>query len=64
MYTFLPILPNATDNFYTYVVVFLQVYYYDTKARLPESQGDKKKKSEEPNYFAGVKKLDNKQDVS
>jgi hypothetical protein len=39
-----------------------QVYFYDTKAKLGDS--DKKKKSDEPNYFAGMKKIENKQDVS
>ncbi|XP_064625296.1 zinc finger SWIM domain-containing protein 8-like isoform X2 [Lineus longissimus] len=38
-----------------------QVYFYDTKAKLGDS--DKKKKSDEPNYFAGLKKFENKQDT-
>ena len=40
-----------------------QLYFYDTKAKLPETP-DKKKPKEEPNYFAGMKKIENKQDVS
>ena len=38
-----------------------QVYVYDTKKTV---DNDKKKKNDEPNYFAGIKKIDNKQDVS
>ena len=41
-----------------------QVYFYDPKAKVSDSNADKKKKSDEPNYFAGIKKLENKQDVS
>lgn len=41
-----------------------QVYFFDPKVKLVEPSNDKKKKSDEPNYFAGIKKLENKQDVS
>lgn len=41
-----------------------QVYFFDPKAKVNEAAGEKKKKSDEPNYFAGIKKLENKQDVS
>ena len=40
-----------------------QVYFYDTKAKVMDIQPEKKKKTDEPNYFAGIKKIDNKQDV-
>ena len=43
----------------------LQMYYYDTKAAKAEINGDGKgkKNKDEPNYFAFIKKTDNKQDV-
>ncbi|ESO89038.1 hypothetical protein LOTGIDRAFT_209983 [Lottia gigantea] len=37
-----------------------QMYFYDTKAKAVES----KKKNEEPNYFAGIKKYEDLQDSS
>ena len=43
----------------------LQVYFYNgsvAKPR-PEQNQEKKKKSEEPNYFAGIKPIDNKLEV-
>ena len=46
--------PSSADEY--------QVYFYDTKAKLADFL-DKKKKSDEPNYFAGIRKLDNKQEV-
>ena len=51
-----PHIPPGVDEEY-------QVYFYDTKAKVGDTS-DKKKKSDEPNYFAGIKKIDNKQDVS
>ena len=41
-----------------------QVYFFDPKMKLPEPAAEKKKKTDEPNYFAGIRKLENKQDVS
>ena len=41
-----------------------QVYFYDPKAKVTDSASEKKKKSDEPNYFAGIRKLENKQEVS
>ncbi len=41
-----------------------QVYFFDPKLKFPDPPIDKKKKSDEPNYFAGIKKIENKQDVS
>lgn len=40
-----------------------QVYYYDPKAKVVDTNAEKKKKSDEPNYFAGIRKLENKQEV-
>ena len=41
-----------------------QVYFYDTKAKVNETPSEnKKKKSDEPNYFAGIRKIENKQEV-
>ena len=45
--------PAGADEF--------QVYFFDPKAKVNENLVDKKKKSDEPNYFAGIKKLENKQ---
>ena len=47
-----------------YYLFIVQVYFYDTKARVQDEGSDKKKKSDEPNYFASLKKMENKQDVS
>ena len=41
-----------------------QVYFFDPKLKFPEPAAEKKKKTDEPNYFAGIRKLENKQDVS
>lgn len=41
-----------------------QLYFFDPKLKLPEPAAEKKKKADEPNYFAGIRKLENKQDVS
>ena len=41
-----------------------QVYFFDPKLKFPEPASEKKKKMDEPNYFAGIRKLENKQDVS
>ena len=38
------------------------VYFFDPKAKL-DGSGEKKRKSDEPNYFAGIRKLDNPQEV-
>lgn len=39
-----------------------QLYFYDPKSKLSDFDRKKDKKSDEPNYFAGIRKLDNKQD--
>ena len=54
-----PQLPGANNDEYS-------MYFYDTRASANDLKSDKdsKKKKEEPNYFAGLKKLDNSQDVS
>jgi hypothetical protein len=44
------------------ILVCLQVYFYDTKTA--SDLAEKKKKVDEPNYFAGIRKIENKQDVS
>ena len=41
-----------------------QVYFFDPKLKFPEPAAEKKKKTDEPNYFAGIRKIENKQDVS
>ena len=41
-----------------------QLYFYNTSAKLPDPALDKKKKPDQPNYFAGIKKVENKVDVS
>ena len=41
----------------------LQVYFYDTKVKVVDTTAQDKRKKEEPNYFAGIKKMENKQDV-
>ncbi len=41
-----------------------KVYFFDPKLKLGEPPQEKKKKTDEPNYFAGIRKLENKQDVS
>jgi hypothetical protein len=42
------------------------MYFYDVGAAAKAAEpGDKnKKKPDEPNYFAGIRKIDSKQDVS
>ena len=43
-----------------------QVYFYNTNGVKPkpaDPNQDKKRKPEEPNYFAGIKPIDNKIDV-
>ncbi|XP_041362777.1 zinc finger SWIM domain-containing protein 8-like isoform X3 [Gigantopelta aegis] len=40
-----------------------QMYFYDAKNKPNEADKKKKDKNEEPNIFAGIKKLDNSQDV-
>ncbi|CAH1795555.1 unnamed protein product [Owenia fusiformis] len=45
---------NSSDEY--------QVYFYDTKAKLGDLAAEKKKK-DEPNYLAGLKKIELKQDI-
>ena len=45
------------------VSCLLQVYFYDTKVKVVDTTAQDKRKKEEPNYFAGIKKMENKQDV-
>ncbi|KAK2181654.1 hypothetical protein NP493_386g04012 [Ridgeia piscesae] len=40
-----------------------QVYFYDTKVKVVDTTAQDKRKKEEPNYFAGIKKMENKQDI-
>ena len=39
------------------------MYFYDTKVKVVDTTAQDKRKKEEPNYFAGIKKMENKQDV-
>ncbi|XP_013381125.1 zinc finger SWIM domain-containing protein 8 [Lingula anatina] len=39
-----------------------QMYFYDPKSRFQDF-GKKDKKSDEPNYFAGIRKMDNQQEI-
>ena len=55
-------LPNADESHQSSDEY--QVYFFDPKLKLPEPAAEKKKKTDEPNYFAGIRKLENKQDVS
>lgn len=41
-----------------------QMYFYDTRVKMSDFDKKKKEKNEEPNYFAGIKAVDNKQEVS
>lgn len=41
-----------------------QMYFYDTKAKAADPDKRKKEKSDEPNLFSGLKKMENVQDVS
>lgn len=41
-----------------------QVYFFDANAKVNEPGPEKKKKSDEPNYFAGIRKLESRQEVS
>ncbi|XP_064602732.1 zinc finger SWIM domain-containing protein 8-like isoform X2 [Liolophura sinensis] len=38
------------------------IYFYDTKAKVPDSDKKKKDKTEEPNYFAGLKAINDCQE--
>ncbi|KAK7477763.1 hypothetical protein BaRGS_00030946 [Batillaria attramentaria] len=40
-----------------------QMYFYDTKAKVTDPEKRKKEKSDEPNLFSGLKKMDNVQEI-
>ncbi|KAL3877929.1 hypothetical protein ACJMK2_035570 [Sinanodonta woodiana] len=40
-----------------------QMYFFDSKSKQQETEKKKRDKNEEPNYFSGLKQLENKQEI-